>query len=250
MTTFAQKAIAFFRSLQFPAPLPNAIAVMNPYQDAATFRVVETFFRKFYDDASPRLFLWGINPGRFGGGVTGIAFTDPFALGHHLGIEHRLSGKRELSSEFFYQVVEKWGGAARFYARFYVNSLSPLGFAKAGKNCNFYDEPRLLKLAEPFIVESVWAQIGFGARREAAICLGTGKLYDIFSRLNDAHRFFERIVPLEHPRFIMQYRRKRATEFAEKYVETLTKLSAASISASPNRQLPPNLNAIEASAHR
>ncbi|MCS6987960.1 MAG: DUF4918 family protein [Chloroherpetonaceae bacterium] len=228
MSAFADKAIAFFQSLRFPARLPKSIAVMNPYQDEAIFQIVKTFFQRFYADENPRVFLWGVNPGRFGGGVTGIPFTDPFALSHVLGIEHRLSGKRELSSEFIYQVVEKWGGAKRFYSQFYVNSLSPLGFTRLGKNYNFYDDPRLLKLAEPFVVKSVWAQIDFGARRDAAVCLGTGKLYDVFSRLNDEHRFFERIVPLEHPRFIMQYRRKRVAEFVEKYAETLSRLTTSS----------------------
>jgi len=62
----------------------------------------------------------------------------------------------------------------------------------------------------------------FGANRNIAICLGTGKLYDIFSKLNDAYAFFERILPLEHPRFIMQYRRKQQQAFVEKYLATLS----------------------------
>ncbi len=221
MMTFADKAIAFFQSLHFPAPLPPSIQVMNPYQDKTTFEIVKTFFQKFYADTSPRIFLWGINPGRFGGGVTGIPFTDPFALTTFLGIEHSLSGKRELSSEFVYAVIEQWGGAKKFYGTFYINSLSPLGFTRLGKNYNFYDNAQLLALTKPFIVQSISAQLHFGAHRNTAISLGTGKLYDIFSKLNDEHGFFERILPLEHPRFIMQYRRKQRQTFVEKYLATL-----------------------------
>jgi len=221
MMTFADKAIAFFKSLHFPAPLPKPIQVMNPYQDKATFEIVEAFFRRFYADTSPRVFLWGINPGRFGGGVTGIPFTDPFALSTFLGLTHSLSGKRELSSEFVYTVIANWGGAEKFYGTFYINSLSPLGFTRLGKNYNFYDDPALLTLTQPFIVQSISAQLNFGANRNTAICLGTGKLYDIFSKLNDEHAFFERIMPLEHPRFIMQYRRKQQRQFVEKYLATL-----------------------------
>ncbi len=221
MTTFADKAIAFFQSLTFPTRLPKAIEVMNPYQDAETFNIVKSFFQKFYSDTAERVFLWGINPGRFGGGVTGIPFTDPFALSMFLEIPHRLAGKRELSSEFIYRVVEKWGGAKKFYGAFYINSLSPLGFTRLGKNYNFYDDASVMKACEPFIVKCIAAQLEFGAKRKTAIALGTGKLYDVFSRLNDAHHFFESIMPIEHPRFIMQYRRKQIEGFVEKYIATL-----------------------------
>ncbi|MGQ9805273.1 MAG: uracil-DNA glycosylase family protein [Chlorobiales bacterium] len=221
MTTFADKAISFFHSLSFPARLPKFIEVMNPYQDVATFDVVKTFFRKFYNDERQRVFLWGINPGRFGGGVTGIPFTDPFALSNFLEIPHSLTGKRELSSEFVYRVVEKWGGAKKFYGTFYINSLSPLGFTRLGKNYNFYDDKALIQASQPFIVKCISEQLQFGAQRKTAICLGTGKLYDFFLRLNDAHAFFQTIVPVEHPRFIMQYRRKEVERFVEKYITML-----------------------------
>lgn len=221
MTTFADKAISFFQSLRLDARLPKLIEVMNPYQDATTFDIVKAFFQKFYADNNPRVFLWGINPGRFGGGLTGIPFTDPFALTHHLGIAHDISGKRELSSEFIYRVVEAWGGAEKFYGKFYINSLSPLGFTRLGKNYNFYDDKALMKASEPFIVRCISAQIQFGAKRSTAICLGTGKLYEVFSRLNETHQFFQTIVPIEHPRFIMQYRRKQVEQFVEKYIATL-----------------------------
>lgn len=219
--TFAEKAISFFQSLRFPARLPSPIQVMNPYQDATTFKLVKAFFQKFYGDYAQRVFLWGINPGRFGGGVTGIPFTDPFALSNFLEIPHSLTGKRELSSKFVYRVVEQWGGARKFYGTFYINSLSPLGFTRFGKNYNFYDDKVLLNICEPFIVQCTHRQIQFGANRKTAICLGTGTLYDIFSRLNEVHGFFQTIIPIEHPRFIMQYRRKEVERFVEKYITTL-----------------------------
>ncbi len=221
--TFADKAIEFFQSLNFTVSLPESVKVINPYQEVATLEVVKTFFQTFYNDTTPRIFLWGINPGRFGGGLTGIAFTDPFALTHSLRLPHGFSphAKRELSSEFIYRIVEKWGGAKKFYGTFYINSLSPLGFTRQGRNYNFYDDATLMKAIEPFIVECVYAQLRFGAKRKTAICLGTGKLYSIFSRLNKAHHFFETLIPIEHPRFIMQYRRKQIDWFVEKYIATL-----------------------------
>jgi hypothetical protein len=221
MSAFAERAIAFFSRLSISVPLPKDVAAMNPYQDNETMRLVEAFFKKFYGDDSERVFLWGINPGRFGGGATGISFTDPFALKHHLGIDHHLAGKRELSSQFVYEAIEAFGGAKIFYSKFYINSLSPIGFTRRGKNFNFYDDAAFLKSIAPFLSACIQSQINFGANRERAICLGTGKLYDIFSKLNRERGFFKTIVPIEHPRFIMQYRRKEKARFIEKYRRTL-----------------------------
>lgn len=221
MSTFAVRAIKFFSRLHFQSRLPNNIIVMNPYQERVTIYIVEQFLKKFYDDNNPRTFLWGINPGRFGGGITGIPFTDPFALKHHLGITHHLIGKRELSSEFMYEMIDAFGGAQKFYSKFYINSLSPLGFTRLGRNFNFYDDAAFLKSITPFLIACIQAQIEFGANRDHAICLGTGKLYKVFSQLNDENGFFKTITPIEHPRFIMQYRRKEKNDFIEKYRQML-----------------------------
>jgi hypothetical protein len=221
--TFAARALRFFKSLDFPAALPKSVELMNPYRDAATFGYVTAFFDKFYSDDAERVSLWGINPGRHGGGLTGLAFTDPIALKEYLGIEHSLTGRREPSSMFIYNVIERFGGAEKFYGRFYINSLSPLGFTRLGRNYNFYDDAQLLTVAMPFIVSSMRAQLKFGVRRHVAICLGTGKLYDVFTDINHTEGFFKKIIPVEHPRFVMQYRRKRQAEFVEKYLDTLSR---------------------------
>ncbi len=220
--TFAARALRFFKSLDFPNALPKGVELMNPYRDATTFGYVTTFFEKFYSDDAERVSLWGINPGRHGGGLTGLAFTDPIALKAHLGIEHSLTGRRETSSMFIYNVIERFGGAKTFYGQFYISSLSPLGFTRLGRNYNFYDDAQLLTLSMPFIVSSMRAQLRFGVRRDIAICLGTGKLYDVFTHINNAEGFFKQIIPVEHPRYVMQYRRKQQAEFVEKYLDALS----------------------------
>ena len=52
-------------------------------------------------------------------------------------------------------------------------------------------------------------------------CLGEGENYKYFSRINERHGFFKEIVPLPHPRWVMQYRRKKVKEYVELYVEKL-----------------------------
>jgi len=51
--------------------------------------------------------------------------------------------------------------------------------------------------------------------------MGQGKNYKYFSKLNEKHQFFDEIVPLPHPRWVMQYRRKRMEEFRDMFVEKL-----------------------------
>jgi Domain of unknown function (DUF4918) len=231
--TFGERLYNFYTGLQFEQPLPDGVSVMNPYHDAPTQDCVRAFTEKLYSDTTPRLSCWGINPGRFGGGVTGLSFTDPVVLRENCGIETPFAARRELSAEFVWSIVEAFGGADVFFSQIFLTALCPLGFVKVSSkkvrngnvnenvNYNFYDDPALLRAVKPFIVETVREQIALGLRTDVAICFGTGKLYTIFDALNQEYGFFERIIPLSHPRFIMQYCRKQLPEYREEYLKTL-----------------------------
>jgi hypothetical protein len=94
----------------------------------------------------------GINPGRLGMSLTGVAFTDPTALTDLCGIEHDLPRQRpEISTQFVYKVIAAMGGPATFYQHFYVGSLDPLVLLKNGLNYNYYDSPVLTKALWPYI---------------------------------------------------------------------------------------------------
>ncbi len=197
---------------------------MNPFGDRIVRDIMSSFYRKFYHDGCPRHAILGINPGRFGAGSTGIPFTDTKRLSVDCGIPIDSFRTHEPSSVFIYDMIRECGGVERFYSRFFITSLSPLGFVRrnhGGKevNYNFYDDPKLEATVTPFIVRCLRKQISFGIQRDVAFLLGAGKNFKFFSRLNESHRFFEKIVPLEHPRFIMQYRMKRKAEFIHKYVQ-------------------------------
>ena len=217
--TFAERAIKFFSTLDLQVPLPEGVSAMNPYKNPEVMQIVTTFFEKFFNDENRRIFVFGINPGRYGGGLTGIAFTDPVALHKHLGIHTSLEGQREPSSIFIYDFIESMGGAEKFYSKFYFTSLSPIGFTKDGKNFNFYDDKDFAEALRPFIVQSIVEQLKFGAVTRIAICLGTGEIYKFFRSLNHAENFFEEILPVEHPRFIVQYKRSRMHHYLLKYHE-------------------------------
>lgn len=217
--SFGRKASIFFNELDIPKNLPEDVSTINPYQDTETRRLIGTFFDKFFNDTKKRVFVLGINPGRFGSGVTGIPFTDPAALQEICGIEHSIPYRRELTSTFVYTFIQKWGGPEKFYDKFFLSAISPFGFTRNALNLNYYDEPELQRMLQPFIVQSLREQIGFGAKN-TAIILGKGKNSTAFSQLNQQYFFFDRILPLEHPRFILQYKRNQLDDYLQKYVAT------------------------------
>jgi hypothetical protein len=128
MTTFADRVIEFNQHLDFQESLPEGIQVMNPFKDNdQTMPGSSVFYRKYYSDQDIRFLILGINPGRFGAGVTGIPFTDPKRLIEKCNLEFHGDLKHEPSSVFVYEVVDAFGGAEAFYRKFYINSVCPLG---------------------------------------------------------------------------------------------------------------------------
>lgn len=219
--TFADKVLRFYKSLRIQHPLPEGVIVLNPYREPDIFPLIESFYKKYYDDNRIRRMIIGINPGRFGAGLTGIPFTDPVKLEKLCGIQNNLPKKTELSADFIHSVIAAAGGHPSFYNKFFINSVSPLGFTLQGKNLNYYDSGELEHALRDFIIESMNEQLAFGVDRAKAFCLGEGENFRYLSRLNDDHQFFEQIVPLAHPRFIMQYRRKQLAAFVQDYLSIL-----------------------------
>lgn len=219
---FSERVIHFTQSLRPPdIPLPEGFEWIYPYDQPATMQALSTFYRKYYPDQQERTFLFGINPGRFGAGITGVPFTDPIRLEKECDIHNDFHKKPELSSAFVWEFIRAFGGAEAFCQKFYITSLSPLGFIKDGKNINYYDDRSLQRAAEPFIVWNILTQLDFGANRSAALCLGEGQNFAFFQKINAVHGFFKEIIPLPHPRWVMQYRRKRMEEFVARYVDAL-----------------------------
>jgi hypothetical protein len=223
--TFAQKVIQFNRKLDFSGKLPDGIGIMNPFKESSeALACSEAFYRKYYHDVSPRHLILGINPGRFGAGITGVPFTDPKRLTEVCQIPYAGKREHEPSSVFIYEMIAAYGGPEAFYSDFYINSVCPLGFTTTspkGKqvNMNYYDDKALTAAVLPFILQSIWQHIALGVETERCYCFGTGKNFQFLDRLNETHKFFGRIIPLEHPRFIMQYKSKDKQAYIAQYLE-------------------------------
>jgi hypothetical protein len=186
-------------------------------------KVVTKFFVKFYSDNRPRQLMLGINPGRFGAGITGINFTAPRQLKENCCIEHPWGDSSELSAEFIYEMIGQYGGPAKFYGDYFIGAVSPLGFIKDGKNINYYDDKKLQAIVTPFIIDTIRQQLKMGFTTSNCICIGGGTNYKFLMKLNEEHRFFDKICALPHPRFIMQYRRKRKQEYLDQWLHCLQK---------------------------
>jgi hypothetical protein len=226
--TLADKIIYYNLNLTLDTPLPEHICVMNPYQDPSVRNVTEAFYRKFYNDSQPRRLIMGINPGRFGAGVTGIPFTDSVRLREKCGIiSDAIPETKELSSVFVYEVIKAYGGTEAFYGDFYINSVCPLGFTKRNErgkevNYNYYDSPQLIEAVYEYIVNNIVTLLKMGFEKDVCFCLGTGKNVQFLRKLNEKYCFFDQIIPLEHPRFVMQYKLKQIADYVDMYIKKLS----------------------------
>jgi hypothetical protein len=191
--------------------------------------VIREFYTKFYNDNNPRHLILGINPGRFGAGSTGIPFTDTKRLGE-LGISLPGINTHEPSSAFIYEMIDAYGGPEKFYSDFYISAISPLGFTHPGKNgkqvnYNYYDSSMLTQAVYGFMKEKLEEQLEFGIIRDICYCLGTGKNYVFINEMNMKYGYFGEVIPLEHPRFIMQYKTKQKEQYISRYLSEFSKIS-------------------------
>ena len=219
----SSKIISFLFNLSFPVDLPANVQVMNPFSDPETRQACTLFYNKFYNDNHKRYTIVGINPGRFGGGITGIPFTDPVRLKNKLNIDNPWPLKQELSSVFIYDMIDAFGGPEKFYRQLYFTSVSPLGFTRQGKNLNYYDDKELVKSIQPFAFDCLTKQMEW-CHSKVAFCLGEGANYKFVTRFNEEFGFFEKIIPLPHPRFVMQYKLKTKQNYIAKYLEAFSSL--------------------------
>ncbi|MBD1386966.1 DUF4918 family protein [Mucilaginibacter rigui] len=229
MMTFADRVIDFNKQLEYNGPaLPANIRIMNPFKEEENaLGISSTFYKKYYNDDNKRHLIMGINPGRFGSGLTGVPFTDPKRLKSECGIDYEGKITHEPSSVYVYEMINAYGGAGAFYNKFYISSLCPLGFTTIDnkgkeKNYNYYDSKELCAAVTPFIIDNIKKQIALGCYNDTCFCFGTGQNEKFLNKLNNEYGFFNKIIALEHPRFIMQYKAKAKQFYIDKYLEAFS----------------------------
>jgi hypothetical protein len=228
--TFGEKVIDFHANLSYNnASLPHHVKALNPYHDSpVSMKAIKDFYTKFYSDNIKRHLILGINPGRFGAGHTGIPFTDTKRLINECEIPFEGKSSHEPSSVFIYKVIAAMGTPELFYRKFYISSLFPLALVQIDekgreKNINYYDTKELLEATKDYIIGNIKTQIEMGVYTDVCFCLGTGKNERVLRKLNEQYNFFKKIVALDHPRFIVQYKSAKMQEYVEKYVLALSR---------------------------
>lgn len=228
--TYAEQILKFCDYLSnVSLNLPDGFKIVNPFSENGknqVKKIISLFCQKYYSDKHSRRLILGSSPAKRGSAVTGIPFEDAAHLQNETGICMDNFYVNKSSSEFLYEVMKKYGGRDKFYNDFYMNFVCPLGIVKLnskGKevNCNYYENKKLQETLYPFIVALIRKQINFGIDTSVCYCIGSGENYTFLLELNRKYHFFKKIIPLEHPRFIMQYNSKRKDVFIEKYLTAL-----------------------------
>ena len=218
---FSEKLIKFYNQLKPPGNLPKGIEVLFPQKDPQVKELIKKFYNTYFNDNHQRSLMLGINPGRFGAGITGVNFTAPKQLKENCDIDHHLKLSSELSAEFIYDMINEYGGAKSFYQNWFIGAVCPLGFLKNDKNINYYDDKKLAAAVTPFIVDCINKQVAMGFSTQKCLCIGGEKNFKFLSGLNNEHMWFNEIIPLPHPRFILQYRRKQKDKYIHQYLSVL-----------------------------
>jgi hypothetical protein len=225
-TTVAHRILQFNEELaETTLTLPPGFTVINPFigpQKERVREVTTAFYHKYYADDKPRRLVLGSSPARRGTAVTGVPFEDAKLLESETGVDVDGYAVSRPSAGFLHDVIRRYGGRDKFYADFVMSFVCPLGLVRTSKgkevNCNYYENKKLRDLLHSFLVDTLERQLAFGTDTSVCYCIGSGENFRFLSKVNEGQRFFQRIVPLEHPRFITQYNQDREEEFAEKYL--------------------------------
>ena len=234
MKTFADKVLEFNEWLaNVSLDLPEGYAVRNPFRGENQDQIKEVtklFYQKYYADSKRRFLILGSSPARGGTAVTGIPFEDAAHLYQETGIQIEHFHVNKSSSDFLYEVMEGYGGCAKFYEDFVLSFVCPLGITHINTkgnevNANYYESKKLEKALFDFIVESLQRQLSFGIDPSVCFCIGSGENFNFLTRINEQYHFFDQIVALEHPRYITQYHGKDKDKYLKKYIEFLNSIN-------------------------
>ncbi len=218
--TVANEVINFYENFGMQAELEGGLAVHNPFDDAHRRAAMVDFFNKFYSDDAPRTHLLGINPSRFTDTSTGVNYTDGYALDQFCGIDNQFAKTRELTSHFFYQVVEFMGGAAQFYKSVFAWAVMPLSVTKGGEYKNYYEEEVYESISNIIFANMAWLQASIPTNGRAVI-LGTGDNKRTIEQIPGYPFGYSDIKVLPHPRWVMQYNSAKLDHFIGLYAKEL-----------------------------
>lgn len=201
--------------------------ISNPFNGQNKEQIKEImniFYKKYYNDNNKRCLILGSSPARKGTATTGIPFEDASHLYKETGIMIDNFYINKSSSNFLYDVMVQYGGCEKFYKDFFMSFVCPLGIVNVNSkgnevNSNYYENKKLENVLYNFIVDSLKKQISFEIDTSICYCIGSGENFKFLTKINEQYKFFDKIIALEHPRFIMQYNSKDRNKYLNKYID-------------------------------
>lgn len=168
--------------------------ILNPY--ATNFEYFEFFANKYYADNNFRNIIFGLNPGRFGCGKTGITFTDEKILKSKLKYPRNISqpDKEKTATRIYSVVEETFGGDLDlFFSKYFMSNIFPFGAIDLNGNNVVFNDLMKVSSVRDFSLDFVENTLRlFNPRR--VLCIGLG-----------SHRFIVENFPnikvkyLHHP---------------------------------------------------
>ena len=229
--TFSDKVFKYDQELgNVKIDLPDSYKLINPYSGRnkkQVLQIVQIFYQKYFNDNNKRRLILGSSPARRGSAITGVPFEDASNLQKETGIAIANFHVSNASSNFLNKVIDKYGGRNKFYRDFYLNFVCPLGICKTNSkgnqvNCNYYENKRVEEILTPFMISALKKQINFGIDTSVCYCIGSGPNYQELSKINKELHLFQKIISLEHPRFVTQYHPGDEEKYLNKYLNALT----------------------------
>lgn len=180
---------------------------------------IEKYYDKYVDFDSDKIVLCGLNPGRFGAGLTGVPFIDFKSLSKMLSNIKKDDG--ESSAQFFFELVKKFG-IEKFYKICYVTNISKFGYSKksSAKNVNY---PKLPNSAQDWLFKRFIEEMNL-IKPKVIIPL-SDDVAKTLKVLTQAQQLDYKIAPkLNHPAWVMTYKKKDKNLWLQKYYETIMSL--------------------------
>lgn len=214
------EVINFYKNFAPPPHLPADLELVNPYEHAERSEAIEAFYAKFFDDNNVRVHILGINPSRMNQTATGVNYTDGFALEEYCGIHNNFSKNRELTSNFFYKVVQAMGGASDFFARVFPWAMMPVTVTKKSNYANYYGNDVVEDLKD-LVEENVRWTSKLPSTGKLVI-LGSGENHKFFEEMQGSPFGYNEVRVVPHPRWVMQYNSSKLDHYIDQYVDALT----------------------------
>jgi hypothetical protein len=221
MRTIAQEYFDFyeiFKEKYSETLRSRNIKILSDFIDNKN-NIIE-FHKKYIEPNSPKIVICGINPGRNGAGLTGIPFIDFESLSNMLpGIKEN---DWEQSAKFFFSVVQGFG-IEIFYKNFHVTNISWFGFSRIdkSKNVNYFEKDISTEIAI-YLIDKFVEEMDL-INPDYIIPLSKTVLYELENLKKQKKIRAEIGTCLNHPSWVVAYRRKDLSTWRQKYIDTFSK---------------------------